>query len=640
MTHINVLTFIGKNLKDTVNKINKFAEENNIIINEDDKIRLVDYMLYLYNGEFKDKDCSETDFSKIIFFLGYNHPDKYPTRPISLKSFSREYNIDYNTLTYHVKIKIIKNSPKFFELKINQEETFYLKANDPILEFMRTVINKHLEKLVVLGVSLYTSEIEEDIVKELCYKKVFHDDFLTNDKLKGCLRGLIRRYINNYLNYDIKDIYRDNKVKFLDYTQCVGKNKFIKKKNKEKKIIEDITEWTTDTAENNSLITEALKCMNSSRYDEAIELLKAALSIDLDNEKILSYISYIYWLKKDYKNMFMFKIKQLRKNPDYANNLRNLFKKMFFKLRTYKNLDINPNSSMVVTPDEKYVIRGSNKNSVNIYDVYSGKLVKTFVRHEDVVNAVAISSDGKYLASGSDDKSVKLWELKTGTIIWTLKGHEDVVNTVAISPDGKYLASGSNDKSVKVWELETGTIIWNLKGHKDIVKTVSFSPNGEYLVSGSEDMSIIVWELRKKASFQRFVGHEYSVNSVDISPDGNFVISGSSDKSIRIWDLLTGKLIRKIETNGKVYSAKFLPSSNLIVACVSFGSNVHPSFIKIWDFQTGTLMGTFTGEQNFWDSVNSISISPKGSFIISGSHENTINVWVSFKHCYKFTHFA
>jgi len=55
---------------------------------------------------------------------------------------------------------------------------------------------------------------------------------------------------------------------------------------------------------------------------------------------------------------------------------------------------------------------------------------------------VAFSPDGQTLASGSLDKTVILWDVSTGRKLRTLKGHTDRVLSVAFSPDGQNLGLG------------------------------------------------------------------------------------------------------------------------------------------------------------------------------------------------------
>jgi WD40 repeat protein len=75
--------------------------------------------------------------------------------------------------------------------------------------------------------------------------------------------------------------------------------------------------------------------------------------------------------------------------------------------------------------------------------------------HSGGVNSVAFSLDGKTVASGSGDGTIKLWDIVTGREIRTFSGHSWFVYSVAFSPDGKTVVSGSRDKTVKLWDVVT-----------------------------------------------------------------------------------------------------------------------------------------------------------------------------------------
>ena len=76
--------------------------------------------------------------------------------------------------------------------------------------------------------------------------------------------------------------------------------------------------------------------------------------------------------------------------------------------------------------------------------------------HELPVVAVAASPDSNFVATGSRDKSAKLWDVHSGREVRSFLGHDQTVNALAFTPDGKKLLSGSSDKTVRLWDVVTG----------------------------------------------------------------------------------------------------------------------------------------------------------------------------------------
>jgi transcription initiation factor TFIID subunit 5 len=76
--------------------------------------------------------------------------------------------------------------------------------------------------------------------------------------------------------------------------------------------------------------------------------------------------------------------------------------------------------------------------------------VRIFAKVGGAVTAVAISPDGKVLAAAGGNV-IKLWDIGSGKVIKSLKGHEASVYSLEFSKNGGLLASGSADDTVRLW---------------------------------------------------------------------------------------------------------------------------------------------------------------------------------------------
>jgi WD40 repeat protein len=67
------------------------------------------------------------------------------------------------------------------------------------------------------------------------------------------------------------------------------------------------------------------------------------------------------------------------------------------------------------------------------------------------------------LATGSADLTIKLWDILSGKVLKTLQGHTAQLHSVAFHPDGQILVSGSDDETIKFWDIQTGECLQTLR---------------------------------------------------------------------------------------------------------------------------------------------------------------------------------
>jgi WD40 repeat protein len=188
-------------------------------------------------------------------------------------------------------------------------------------------------------------------------------------------------------------------------------------------------------------------------------------------------------------------------------------------------------------PDGKSVATASYDKLIKLWDVESGKEVRTLKDHIDAVYALAFTPDGKRLVSASADRGVKVWDVATGERLYTLSEPTDGLNTLALDPAGKRVAAGGLDRTIRVWSLgeKSGTLLNSLIAHEDAILQLAWSPDGKYLISSSADKEVKVLNADDLSVVKTWRQPDWAL-SVGFAPDGKSFAVGRFDGSYEIYN--------------------------------------------------------------------------------------------------------
>jgi WD40 repeat protein len=274
-------------------------------------------------------------------------------------------------------------------------------------------------------------------------------------------------------------------------------------------------------------------------------------------------------------------------------------------------------NAVAFSPDGKLALSGSRDKTLKLWEVKSGREIRSFTGHSSYVLAVAFSPDGKLALSGSDDLTLRLWEVSSGREIRSFTGHSYPVLGVAFSPDGKLALSGGY-KTLKLWEVSSGREIRSFTGHSSYVLAVAFSPDGKLALSGSDDLTLRLWEVSSGREIRSFTGHSYPVLGVAFSPDGKLALSGGY-KTLKLWEVSSGREIRSFTGHSSyVLAVAFSPDGKLAL------SGSMDKTLKLWEVKSGREIRSLTGHSSF---VFAVAFSPDGKLALSGSMDKTLKLW-------------
>ena len=216
----SILEEESKRIKEITKKTLKFFKKFRIT-EEEIRFRFLNNLLRLPYEKIKSNLESEEDFHKILLFLSINHPTRYPNS-ISTEKFALKHGIELVTLEYYLLQIVEKNiyPTKFFKLKVNSAEIYYLQTNEKLEQILNAIVEEHITKFTYLN-KLYEEEKDKSystslestiiaILKEIC-----------GNLFREGLRDALRKFLPDYINYLAYKVEKEKKL-FDAYDKLKG----------------------------------------------------------------------------------------------------------------------------------------------------------------------------------------------------------------------------------------------------------------------------------------------------------------------------------------------------------------------------------------------------------------------------------
>ncbi|XP_018557595.1 striatin-4 [Lates calcarifer] len=274
----------------------------------------------------------------------------------------------------------------------------------------------------------------------------------------------------------------------------------------------------------------------------------------------------------------------------------------------------------------------------------------TLRSHFDAIRALTFHPSQAVLLTASEDGTLKLWNLnkamhskKNAALdvepIYTFRAHSGAVLSLTMGEDGESCYSGGLDGTVRCWKMpdlnvdpydnyDPGIESSVLAGHEDSVWGLTYSAVHHRLASCSADGTIRIWDPQNSAPclsvFNKEREHGTPTSVAFVATDPNQVVVSFDGGETLLYDLNTEQSVTALETQTK-------DGSELINRVVSHPSEpisitAHENrTIRFLDNKTGKVVHSMVAHL---DAVTCLTTDPKGTYLISGSHDCSVRLWM------------
>ncbi len=280
-------------------------------------------------------------------------------------------------------------------------------------------------------------------------------------------------------------------------------------------------------------------------------------------------------------------------------------------------------------------------------------------RHTARVTHAAFSPDGRSVALRGVDRQMALYELPSGRKIRSFGSGDDRIGQVAFSPDGREIAAGTQDAEVTIFRVDTGqarlvlpmqlaqypaTILFSADGKRLLCEGTGLdlrcvdASSGEILpafpkqgilavtsrgirVVGSRDgvtTEVLDDGGATLAAFDASLGQPILLDDA-----GTRILLRSRDASggyrLRAVDALNGSLLSEFASPALPHETRrFSPDGTLVAVTVLDAP------ARVWDVRTGALLATLDGHAH---GATGLRFSGDGSKILTFAADHTVVVW-------------
>lgn len=228
-------------------------------------------------------------------------------------------------------------------------------------------------------------------------------------------------------------------------------------------------------------------------------------------------------------------------------------------------------SALAVSSCGFYCVAGI-KDSIYIWQVITGELLKVISRHYQDVSCLKFTGDDSRVLSGGKDGHVLVWILAEMISInkhknqvkplFVWNNHSTEVTDIYIGPLSSRVATVSLDMTCKVYELDSGILLSSICMDTHLTAVV-MDPLEYFIFLGDDKgnlFQIVTYERFPREIHSNEVQmqlkiHQQKIVSLSFSLEGTKLLTASEDHSCKLWDIPSMTCVMNITVEGNLTNA-------------------------------------------------------------------------------------
>ncbi|TVY20696.1 Eukaryotic translation initiation factor 3 subunit I [Lachnellula arida] len=287
---------------------------------------------------------------------------------------------------------------------------------------------------------------------------------------------------------------------------------------------------------------------------------------------------------------------------------------------------------------------------------HNGERLGTYHGHQGALWTVDVDPTSTMIATGAADNTVKLWDIKSGKCLKTWD-FDTAVKRVEFSEDGSRLLAVTEKRmgflgtivlldiklDVNAEQSSEKSLVITCEESKATVAGWSFL--SKYIIAGHEDGSVSKYNAKTGEQIDNVQIHEldYSITDIQWSQDRTYFITASKDKSAKIVNVDDLEIMKTYTTDTPLNSACITPKKDFVIlgggqdamgvtqTSARQGKFEARFYHKIFEEEIGRVRGHF-------GPLNTVAVDPQGRGYASGGEDGYVRIHQFDKGYFDFTY--